>query len=177
MKKRGSIKNKLITANLMTVVIAFVIVGVIVVLNLNSLSSTFLDMSDTRSEEVSAEMKKSSEENMNKIQKFFEASLKNKGKNLLDRDSLVIKPMFMDNAFNTVRTLIGNLFELDKEILSLDFFVLETGEIKSWHFLNREYPKGLGLKTIYDKEKKAWVSTLDDGKVIEVPDPHASQKL
>ena len=171
MKKRGSIKNKLITANLMTVVIAFIIVGVIVVLNLNGLSSTFLDMSDTRSQEVSKDMKKSSEENMNKIQKFFEDSLLNKGKNLLDRDSLVLKPMFMDNAFNTVRNLIGNLFALDEEILSLDFFVLETGEIKSWHLLNREYPKGLGLKTIYNKDKKAWVSELD-GKSVEVSDPN-----
>lgn len=174
MKQRGSIKNKLITANLMTVVIAFVIVGVIVVLNLNGLSSTFLNMSENRSEEVSQNMKKSSEENMKKIQKFFEDSLLNKGKNLLDRDSLVIKPMFMDNAFNSVRNLIGNIFELDEEILSLDFFVLETGEIKSWHFLNREHPKGLGLKTVYNKDKKIWVSDMD-GKAVEVQDPRVPE--
>jgi len=108
---------------------------------------------------------------MKKIQKFFEDSLLNKGKNLLERDSLVLKPMFMDNAFNTVRNLIGNLFALDEEILSLDFFVLETGEIKSWHFLNREHKNGLGLKTMYDKEKQTWVSEVD-GKTIEVSDPN-----
>lgn len=174
MPKRGSIKNKLITANLMTVMIAFIIVGVIVVLNLNGLSSTFLNMSDSRSQEVSQDMKQSSEEHMKKIQKFFADSLLNKGKNLLDRDSLVLKPMFMDNAFNTVRNLIGNLFALDEEILSLDFFVLETGEIKSWHFLNREHPEGLGLKTVYDMEKQAWISELDD-KTIEVSDPNVQK--
>lgn len=170
MQQRGSIKNKLIAANLMTVVIAFIIVGVIVVLNLNGLSSTFLTMSDERSKEVSMDMKQSSEDNMKKIQKFFEDSLLNKGKNLLDRDSLVIKPMFMDNAFSSVRNLTGNIYELDNEILSLDFFVIETGEIKSWHLLNRSYPKGLGLKTIYDLDKKAWISEMD-GKNVEVQDP------
>ena len=170
MQQQGSIKNKLIAANLMTVVTAFIIVGVIVVLNLNGLSSTFLTMSDERSLEVSEDMKKSSEDNMKKIQKFFEDSLLNKGKNLLDRDSLVIKPMFMDNAFSSVRNLTGNIYELDNEILSLDFFVIETGEIKSWHHLNRAHPKGLGLKTIYDRDKKAWISEID-GKTIEVNDP------
>jgi len=165
MSKRSSIKHKLITANVMTVVIAFIIVGVIVVFNLNSLSSTFLTMSENRSEEVSTNMQKSSKENMKKIQRFFESSLFNKGKILLDRDSLVIKPMLLDFSFNGVRDLLGNLYALDEEILSLDFFTVEGETIKSWQLLNRQYPKGIGLKTIYDKKTQTWITEINKKKV------------
>ncbi|MCM8535657.1 MAG: ATP-binding protein [Lentisphaeraceae bacterium] len=166
MKKRGSIKNKLISANLMTVIIAFIIVGIIVVLNLNSLSSTFMNMSEERSNEVSENLKVSSEQNIQKIQKFFEKSLYDKGRILLERDSLVLKPLFLDNSFNGVRNLLTNLYKLDDEILSLSFFTVEgEDEVKAWAFLNRQYISGLGLKTVYDVEKGVWNSDFDGKKV------------
>ncbi|MCH2206445.1 MAG: ATP-binding protein [Lentisphaerales bacterium] len=159
MQKRGSIKNKLISANLMTVIIAFIIVGVIVVLNLKGLSSTFMSMSEDRSQEVTANMRKTSEQNTQKIQKFFEKSLYDKGRILLERDSLVLKPLFLDNSFNGIRNLLTNLYKLDDEVLSLSFFAVEgENEIKAWAYLDRQYPDGLGLKTIYDLKTQSWSS-------------------
>ncbi|MCM8533322.1 MAG: HAMP domain-containing protein, partial [Lentisphaeraceae bacterium] len=175
MKKRGSIKNKLISANLMTVIIAFIIVGIIVVLNLNSLSSTFMNMSKERSSEVSENLKVSSEQNIQKIQTFFEKSLYDKGRILLERDSLVLKPLFLDNSFNGVRNLLTDLYKLDDEILSLSFFTVEgEDEVKAWAFLNRQYISGLGLKTVYDVKTGAWSSDYNDKKV-SLEDPNVKE--
>ncbi|NQZ67591.1 MAG: Hpt domain-containing protein, partial [Lentisphaeria bacterium] len=163
--KNKSIKTKLLLSSMLTVTVAFIIVGIIVYLNLNSMSGKFLDKSKSTSDELVADMKLGAEKTTTKIKEFYEKSLKKKGENILDRDKLVITPLFLDNSFNATKELLTKVFALDDEILALSFFTVEEEKIKAWVYLDRKYPKGLGLITVYDKKTHSWNSKINKNAI------------
>ena len=167
--KRASIKTKLIKANVLTVLFAFVVVGLIIAVNMNTLFAAFSFINEQRSSEVEADLQKSSHETASLLHGIYEKSLQDKGLNLLERDKLVLHPLFIDNSFNDIRNLLSNLFALDEEILSLTFYTVEAEEIKSWQFLDRQFPQGLGLKVVYNRDTESWESEKD-GKRISLKD-------
>ena len=164
------IKKKLLSFMTVTLLASFAVVSVIVVWNMSSLVNRFLDLTDKRAEQVMDQMRTSSNNTQEKMREFYEDSLRSKGNNLMDKDLLVIKTPFLENSFQFVKTFLEKTLALDKEIVLASFFVLEGDDVKSWQYVNAQYPKGLGLKTFYKKSAKAWVSELDNGKKIEVPD-------
>ena len=170
----NTIKAKLLSSSIGTLLFAFVIVFGIVFLNLSILVSDFLNLSEQRSNEVISNLKKTSESTKEKISKFYEDSLRSKGNNLLDKDLLVIKPPFLENSFTVVKNFLKNAHALDEEIIHASFFVVDDTETKAWQFVDNEYPDGLGLKTIYDNESKSWVTELD-GKTLKVLDEKVAE--
>ena len=69
--KNKSIKTKLLLSSMLTVTVAFIIVGIIVYLNLNSMSGKFLDKSKSTSDELVADMKLGAEKTTTKIKEFM----------------------------------------------------------------------------------------------------------
>ena len=168
-----TIKGKILASSLSMLAVAFLTVSIIVVLNLNSLVDSFLDLSEQRSNDVAADMKDWSESTKSKISNIYEESLRTKGNTLLVQDSLVVKPAFVDNALTDVKNFLTKKFSLDDEIVHASFFTAEEGTIKAWHYVNTHYPEGLGFIANYNSDTKTWISKTDD-KEVKVVDERIS---
>ncbi len=79
--------------------------------------------------------------------------------------------LFEENEYLSVKEYLKRIIDLDKDIVLASFFTVRGEEIKAWQFINRQYPNGLGLKSIYNKSKKAWISQVN-GKEVVVSDPY-----
>ena len=166
-----SIQNKLVFNSTATVIAAFALVFVVMLVTINSLVNRFLEMSQKRAEEVYSELTSTSDATRQKLRQFYENAMYQKGKNLIEKDVLVIQPSFNDNSYSGVRNFLHKTFALDDNIVMATFFTSVDDEIKAWTLISREHPKGLGRSIRYDPDKKAWVSTLDEsGQEILVAD-------
>lgn len=165
-----TIKGKILASSLSMLLIAFITSLSIVIFNFNSLVSSFLNLSQSRANEVANDMREWSKSTKQKISGIYEDALKTKGTTLMVQDTLVIKPAFLDNALTDIKTFLTKKFELDDEIVQASFFTVENEEIKAWHFVNEEFPKGLGFMANYDMKGMNWVSRSENGAVRVVRD-------
>lgn len=156
-----SIRAKLITASLLTITFAFAVSAIVVGLTLSAMSESFLALHQERSDTQVMAMKRASAEAKEKVRRQLLESLELKGNAMLEKDALLLRPAFLENSYTGIRGFIERVFEFDHEILQATFFTARDGEIRAWHHLSRQSPKGLALSNRYDASIDAW--TYEEG--------------
>jgi len=165
-----SIQTRILLMTISVVVSSFLIVGVIGSIALGGMVSGFMAILHTRSVSFLEVLTTNSEKSKDRLVKVFEENARVKGENLLQKDSLVLKVLFLENAFSGIRSNLQSSFDFDRSIRVANFIVVEDGEIKAWQYIDRKHGKGLPIPIVFDKKTGAW-QAKDQGKAVSVNDP------
>lgn len=146
-------------------------------LGLSKISDRFLDVSTERSEVVKKSYVMISDENVRKIRSIYEKGLTNKGRKMLSKDMASLVPMIADNSFLGVQQFLQRTFEDDKEIISATYFTAQGNDIKAWHYVSTEHPKGLQFPVVYNVSRKGWQGKTKAGQSVFIQDPNVLEIL
>ena len=133
--------------------VAFSVLSVLVVLNLTQMLDSVLSTSTQQSNQTVENLKVWSGKNRENLRKIFTENLETKVTTLLSQDSFVVRTAFVDNAVGDIKELLSKKLGLDKA----SFFTVEEDSIKSWQYVSRRYPDGIGYTAKYDTDRKSWV--------------------
>jgi Fe2+ transport system protein B len=128
------LRRKLVSVNLLILVLAIVSFGITTYRGLISLSEKFSALNLQRSESVKETYRKVSNENIQKIKTIYEQNLKNKGIQLLSKDSTSLASMIADNSYTGVAQFLQKTFENDRDIVLATYFTADGNDIQAWHF-------------------------------------------
>lgn len=137
--------------------VAFSVLSVLVVLNLTQMLDSVLSTSTQQSNQTVENLKVWSGKNRENLRKIFTENLETKVTTLLSQDSFVVRTAFVDNAVGDIKELLSKKLGLDKDIVLASFFTVEEDSIKSWQYVSRRYPDGIGYTAKYDTDRKSWV--------------------
>lgn len=169
MKKFSSIQKKLIKANILTLVIAFSVVGAILVDSIFKINRTMHHINDEYSQVMGSTIEKIHKRNTAKLQNFFEESVRKKGKFLLQRDRASLLQFFLEEEIDSLREILNNTFYIDEEILNVSFFAVEEEELSCLAYWSKFYSRGLNNGASYSFETQKWTGVYVD-KAVEVSD-------
>ncbi|MEO5969486.1 MAG: HAMP domain-containing protein, partial [Bdellovibrionia bacterium] len=165
------LRQKLVSINLLILLLAIVSFGTTTYKGLIGLSEKFSGLNLQRSESVKESYRKVSDENIQKIKTIYEQNLKNKGIQLLSKDSTSLASMIADNSYTGVAQFLQKTFENDRDIVLATYFTADKKDIQAWHFTSSQYKDGLVSPTVYDRKAKSWSGHLKNGKKVKVSDP------
>jgi signal transduction histidine kinase len=166
-----NIKRKIIFSNLLIFATLFAIISFVVYFAINNLVENFLEISTVQSKEGQSEYLRSSNFTQRRIQKLLTSSLRKKTDQMIEKDGPVMRTLFLENSFLSVREFLQKNFINDEEVVLASFFVKEGREVKAWHYIDREHPEGLALKVIYNKKKLGWEYQSKKGEDLFLSDP------
>ena len=161
-----SIKNKLVLSNAIVLIIAFILVGTIFVLNMKRLSSDMMEINADRSEAIKVGLKESSDENIQKITKYYQDAMLQKGKALLNKDRKVLERHLENSEYSDIRAFLNNAFRTDSLLLQVNVIEVKKDKVISYYLADRKYPDGLGFAE-YNESYSEWQVKTDKEKVVD----------
>jgi len=176
-KTMKPLRTKLLINNVLTVLISFLVFGVLLGYAMFRLSAGLERFSSERTQAEKANLGSISSENIGRVREIYGAALESKGLKLLKKDSASLVGMIEDNSFSELRRFLEKTFNDDGEIIQASFFTAERSEIKAWAFHSRQYPKGLELPIEYQRATSSWKAKDVTGRLVFVWDPEILRLL
>jgi hypothetical protein len=166
------LRGKLIRSTVALLSVSFMLAGVVVYFSINKLSNAFLSLSQKRTEMTREELQSFSNSSVDRIVQRSSSEVKARALSLIKKDAGSLVAPFQDNSFAQVKDFVQKVFTGDSDMTRATFFVREGSQVIAWHYVDRQYPKGLDMGIEYSVKDKAWKGTYQGSKVV-VPDPEA----
>ena len=166
-----TIQSKLLASSLMIIAVILMIFGGLAYYGLTLHSASFLRINESRTEVTKNDLIGIFQKNISKIREIYESALENKGRGLIERDSVSITAMADDNAFQQIRDVIRKNFEKDPELILVSYFVEERGQLQAWQLVTERYKDGLELPILYDRKSSSWIAKDAKHGTVRVSDP------